>query len=146
MPEGFHSRLADNWRLMLAIADMAGKHWPETARRAAVSLSGETELPQGEQLLSGIYKAFKETGEDRFASADLANAVKIIDDQLMWTACTIARELKPFGIRPHGIRIGSKTLRGYYLSDFEDAFVRYSADREDMDSYAPKNATAKQSI
>ena len=32
MPHGVHNRMADNWRPLLAIADVAGRAWPSRAR------------------------------------------------------------------------------------------------------------------
>jgi putative DNA primase/helicase len=40
IPSRLHDRAADNWRPLLAIADMAGGSWPAKARSAAVQLSG----------------------------------------------------------------------------------------------------------
>src|SRR5262249_21952069 len=40
MPD-LNDRAADNWRPLLAIADLAGGTWPEEGRRAACLLSGE---------------------------------------------------------------------------------------------------------
>jgi hypothetical protein len=37
----------------------------------------------------------------------------------------LAAMLRPFGIRPHTIRIGQSTPKGYEFKDFEDAFARY---------------------
>ena len=37
MPDGVHGRAADNWRPLLAIADLAGAEWPERARRSQSS-------------------------------------------------------------------------------------------------------------
>ena len=36
MPAGIGNRTADNWRPLIAIADVAGGDWPERARRIAV--------------------------------------------------------------------------------------------------------------
>jgi putative DNA primase/helicase len=41
VPEVLNDRASDNWRPLLAIADLAGGAWPEDARRAACLLSGE---------------------------------------------------------------------------------------------------------
>jgi hypothetical protein len=48
VPEVLHDRERDLWRVLLAIADVAGGGWPERARRAAEDLSTETlePLPQ----------------------------------------------------------------------------------------------------
>jgi hypothetical protein len=45
MPEGFADRLADNYALLFAIADLAGDGWPERMRKAAVKLSREHNKP-----------------------------------------------------------------------------------------------------
>jgi putative DNA primase/helicase len=41
VPEVLNDRASDNWRPLLAIADLAGGAWPEDARRTACLLSGE---------------------------------------------------------------------------------------------------------
>ena len=41
MPEKLSDRAADNWRPLVAIADLAGCEWPERARVTALALSGE---------------------------------------------------------------------------------------------------------
>ena len=41
IPQALNDRAADNWRPLLAIADMAGGEWPQRAREAACVLSGE---------------------------------------------------------------------------------------------------------
>jgi putative DNA primase/helicase len=125
VPEGLHNRAADNWRPLLAIAHSAGGHWPDTARQVALQLSGEAELPERVHLLIAIRSIFESTGVDRFSSADLCKKLSSADDQTWWTPNNLAREIKSFGIRPHGIRIDDKTPKGYYLSNFEDAFARY---------------------
>ncbi len=40
IPDQLDWRTADNWRLLIAIADVVGAHWPETVRKAAIALSG----------------------------------------------------------------------------------------------------------
>jgi hypothetical protein len=37
----------------------------------------------------------------------------------------LARLLKPLKVRPETVRIGDRTPKGYYVSQFEDAFRRY---------------------
>ena len=43
MPIELNDRAADNWRPLLAIADLAGGEWPQLAREAALILSGEAQ-------------------------------------------------------------------------------------------------------
>ena len=59
MPDGFINRAAANWRLLLAIADLAESGWPERARKAAKALSG-SDTSQGIRLLSDIRDLFIE--------------------------------------------------------------------------------------
>src|SRR5262249_8978133 len=78
VPEALNDPAADNWRPLLAIADLAGGEWPERARAAALTLSGE-ELDSdaiGIQLLKDIQTAFGE--DDVIRSVDLV--VKLAED------------------------------------------------------------------
>ena len=134
MPDGLHDRAADNWRPLIAIADQVGDHWPETARRVALLLSGEAEDPSlPVKLLADIRSVFEARGVDRLSSKDLCRELGKMEDRpwCEWsdgfriTKRQLARLLRQFGIRPKGIRMGDKTPRGYVLADFEDAFARY---------------------
>ena len=58
MPAGFENRLGDNYRLLLAIADLAGGEWPQRARQAAQRLSGTADTTSaGTRLLAAIRAA-----------------------------------------------------------------------------------------
>jgi hypothetical protein len=41
------------------------------------------------------------------------------------SAAQLARQLRPFGVRPRLYRDGAKCGRGYSAEDFADAFARY---------------------
>ncbi len=119
MPESMSDRIADNWRPLFTIADAVGGHWPDTARYTALRLSSGSKDPSPEvQVLADICAAFKDSGEDRLPSETLGKKVGFKPHLL-------ARRLQPFGIKPRVIRFNLKTLRGYKLSYFEDAFARY---------------------
>ena len=47
VPESLHDRAADNWELLLTIADRVGGEWPERARKAALALSGNGAAEDG---------------------------------------------------------------------------------------------------
>jgi Protein of unknown function (DUF3631) len=56
MPEGFISRLEENYHLPFAIADLAGDNWPKKARSAAIKLSRERNEPSlGKRLLAALF-------------------------------------------------------------------------------------------
>jgi putative DNA primase/helicase len=45
MPDTFENRVADNWRVQFAIADLAGEDWGNKARAAAVKIEGGSDSP-----------------------------------------------------------------------------------------------------
>jgi putative DNA primase/helicase len=60
LPEALNDRARDNWEPLLAIADLAGGHWPAEARRAALELSAEKpdDRSMAEELLADIRNIF----------------------------------------------------------------------------------------
>jgi putative DNA primase/helicase len=144
IPAGLHNRAADNWLPLLAVADAIGGHWPETARRIAMAASkaDASDDSPAVQLLSDIREVFRERNNQRIASSELAAALAGMEHRpwAEWkgkpiTAAAVARLLKPFGIEPHGVRIGDQTPKGYHAAQFQDAFARY---------LPPESATVQQ--
>ena len=77
MPEAFDNRRADNWRVMLAIADLAGDDWGDKARLAASRLEGASDTSSiGVRLLADIKRIFDEDGCDCILSATLVEKLK----------------------------------------------------------------------
>jgi hypothetical protein len=143
VPPKLHNRAADNWRVLLAIADDLGHG--EEARVAAVELcSGRLDEDPGITLLVDIRKVFDEVGLDRIASALLVARLHALEDGLWhdWrgprdngtphklSQGELARLLRSFGIRPRtvwqdGRGPGARSSRGYYRSQFESAWASY---------------------
>lgn len=136
MPRGLFNRLADNWRPLLAIADVAGGDWPDTARIAALALcdQGDDAETLKVKLLADIQTIFHETGAERLLSAALAEHLHKMEDR-PWpeygrsnkpiSTAQIARLLKGFRIAPNTIRTDTGRAKGYYLPKFKEAFERY---------------------
>jgi putative DNA primase/helicase len=135
LPEAFGNRRADNWRPLLAIAELVGGDWPVLAREAALTLdhadAGQTTAIM---LLSDVRGLFNARDTDRLFSDDIASGLAAIEGRpwVEWgrsqepiTKNAIARLLKPFGIYPGSVRIGEQTGKGYHADDFADAFARY---------------------
>jgi putative DNA primase/helicase len=133
VPEVLNDRAADNWRPLLAIADLAGGAWPEDARRSACTLSGEEEDDAiNVELLRDIRKAFGE--DDEIRSADLV-AELIGDPERPWadwrhgrplTQKQLATLLKPFCIISTNVTPpGRAQGKGYRRSDFKEAWDAY---------------------
>ncbi|MBZ0252714.1 MAG: DUF3631 domain-containing protein, partial [Candidatus Methylomirabilis sp.] len=134
-PPGLHDRAADNWRPLLAVADLAGDAWPERARRAARLLSGEGATEDDSArvtLLADLRALFEEFGE-KVRSATLLERLGAMEERPWgeWkggkpmTAPQLARLLKPYEIRPRTLSLGEERPKGYHRADFEDAFRRY---------------------
>src|SRR5262245_46136779 len=118
VPDGVINRAADNWRPLLAIADVASGKWPERARTAALAAhaaAGADDASRIELLLSDIRDAFTERKIDQIASAELVKALVGIDGR-PWaelgksrkplTQNRLARMLKPLAVTSGTIRIG----------------------------------------
>jgi putative DNA primase/helicase len=135
VPATISDRAADNWRPLLAIADLAGGEWPKWARQAALYPSGDGDSQDGEreQLLGDIRAIFNQVRAARLFTDDLLSRLCERDDRPWreWrqgnrlTAVQLAGLLKPFGIGPKMMRLGDNIGRGYELTCFADAFGRY---------------------
>src|SRR5262249_50252060 len=133
VPEVLNDRAADNWRPLLAIADLAGGAWPEHARRAACLLSGEEQdSAVNVELLRDIRIAF---GDDEvLRSADLVEKL-IADPERPWadwkhgrplTQKQLGGLLRPFGITSETINLGGgQYAKGYRRVHFEGTWTAY---------------------
>lgn len=134
IPEPLNDRAADNWRGLLAIADVAGADWAERARCAAVALSVTEHVDDhGQLVLTDIKQIFVSRAVDRLRSIDIVAELAQMEHR-QWaeweqhkpiTPTQLSRLLSPFGIGPSTIRFGLVTAKGYLLVQFQDAFDRY---------------------
>jgi hypothetical protein len=134
LPEELDDRAWDFWEPLLAIADLAGGDWPERARRAAVALSsGEARQDDSlsAQLLADIHAVFSENGAERFKTADLIDRLGEVEESPWgdWYGKPISPQalsklLRPYRIKTQPVWADGKTVRGYKLEQFEDAFLR----------------------
>jgi hypothetical protein len=134
--EQLSDRAEECWEPLFAIADLAGGGICQLARSAAVQLyrcAQKEERSQGVLLLAAIKTAFRAA---RTVWTEALLATINSDDELPFggyregqglDARGLARLLAPYGIRPHTVRVGAKTLKGYSRLDFEDAWQRYLA-------------------
>ncbi len=156
LPPGVFNRLADNWRVLISIADTAGGRWPQLARAACVALglkNADDTLSLREQLLSDIQSIFAEEGATFLSSKVVCDRLHVLEGQ-PWaefgrgqkpiTTTQLARQLKPLGIKPRQQRDGADPIRGYSLEDFEKAFSRYLPQSNPLHRYNPQK-TAKNS-
>jgi hypothetical protein len=140
LPPGVFNRLADNWRPLFVIAEIAGGDWPQRAKEAFTKLTSTEDLDAqglGTMLLADIAATFAAKNTDKIFSAQLCEELIAIEGRpwAEWgrqrkpiSPNQLATRLRRFSVSPHEIRIGEKTGRGYELGDFEDVFSRYLPD------------------
>lgn len=142
LPAGVHNRLADNWRPLFAIAQVAGGDWPGRCAAAFAKLNSY-DHPDMEtlkvMLLADIREVIADEGlefNDWIETSDLidyltakterpwgeANRGKAINAR--W----LSVRLSDFGIKPEKLpRESGGQKRGYAVAAFRDAFDRYLA-------------------
>ena len=158
LPEELTDRQQDGAEPLLAIADAAGGDWPQALRQSLIALCVEAQAADssiGVQLLADIRRIFNVRGVARLASADLAAALCEIETSpwAEWshgkpiTPGKLARLLSSYEIKPHSVRIGDKTPKGYQREDFEDAWSRYLRTSRVTSPHLPgESATAATSL
>jgi putative DNA primase/helicase len=140
MPLSLNDRQADNWRLLLAIADLIGGEWPERARKAAVALSiaDNDSDARGVQALADIQQIFDDRGDPEDLTSDAIVSALIELEGHPWaeyrrdgkpiTKNALARLLKPFGIAPGNLRAAGVVVKGYARAAFVPLWNRYLKD------------------
>jgi hypothetical protein len=78
MPDGVTDRPAEIWEPLLAIADTAGGHWPNTARNACrhfVLDAGPQLTSLGVRLLADLRELFTLADKSRMRTTDILTAL-----------------------------------------------------------------------
>jgi hypothetical protein len=130
--EKISDRLEEAWEPLLAIADLAGGEFPAKARAAAEDLAGEgdDDVLASHVLLIALKDIFAK--EEKLAVAALNS-----NDELPFGSWNddkgirprdIARLLRRYRIKPRDVRIGDKSLKGYYREQFDTAWQRHGGD------------------
>src|ERR1043166_3870409 len=136
LPATAFNRLADNWRPLFAIAQVAGGDWPRLAAEAFASLSAKESRDGeglGRLLLADIRQIFAQRGSDRLSSRQLVDCLCALADR-PWREAQqggkpineiwLGRRLGRCGVRSHNIRLGDRQAKGYEFGDFAEAFDR----------------------
>jgi hypothetical protein len=136
LPDNAHNRMADNWRPLFAVAEVAGGDWPRRAAQAFQLVNQDRfafDQSVRVQLLSDIRALFAKLRADRLPSAAMVHELARLEGQ-PWaqyegrraiSTHQVAHLLRGFDIRPRTVRFGTSTAKGYDLADFQDAFERF---------------------
>jgi hypothetical protein len=127
---GVEDRALDAWEPLLAVADAAAGGWPRKAKAACrVLTAGDADDEHGTRLLADIREIYADTCQAFIASSVLVGELRQReespwgDEPTPMTASKLAKLLKPYGVTPG--HSSAKTVRGYTLESFGDAFRRY---------------------
>jgi len=138
IPNELDDRAGDKWTPLLAIADVAGGHWPATARIVAVAIScgGEAHDDSIPMLLLADLRDIFASGQARqLPTTDILNRLAGLEDR-PWsrikngrsmTSLELGRLLAPFGVKSRTLRLGKYTAKGYTAADLAPVFARYAA-------------------
>jgi hypothetical protein len=132
MPAGFGNRLAANWKLLFATADLAGGAFPKQARAAAVKLSRERHKPsEGLRLLEALAPMI--ANRENISSAEIVRQLTA-DKDSEWcefrgrgpiTQRGVALLLDRYEIDPDVVHPTSTTsARGYHCAELRAVIAR----------------------
>ena len=131
-------RTADTWEPLVAIADLAGGHWPTQAREALLTLTADRDAASEVSLRVRLLMDVR----DAFGPAK-ALPSRVLLDRLRWdeeapwsdlgvgglTIRKLAHMLREYDITPTNHRWEDGTQsKGYLRLDFTDAWSRYCPD------------------
>jgi putative DNA primase/helicase len=132
VPDFLSNRAADNWKPLLAIADVADGHWPTRAREVAELLAttaGRAKPSRGLMLLADIRDSILTRDMEAISPTELAIKLGALEGRPWgdWqgrgciTPTEIANLLAPYDIEVS--KIGGRAT--YLAARFDDAFARY---------------------
>lgn len=155
LPEGIEDRDADIWEPILAIADAAGGHWPDTARAAAVVMvakAKEKPATLGIKLLADIREVMGD--RDRISTNELLEGLHAIETA-PWSNIKgepidsrfLAKVLSKYDVPTNNtFKIGAHSVKGYQLRHLHDAFERYLPARLSPESGNPGNSVTDHAV
>ena len=128
------NRGGDNWRPLIAIANLVGGEWPSRLVAAAGKLAPREPGSVGIILLGDIKAMAADKKADRLTSTELTETLHGLEGRpwAEWgrngkpiSPNQVAGLLKDLKVYPETIRVGERTPKGYYLNKFAEAFERY---------------------
>lgn len=133
MPPGVEDRDADVWEPLIAIAEASGPKWASRTRSAAIALvaEGKDRDPSiGVRLLTDLRIIFDDA--DKLPTSTILDRLNDLEEA-PWgdlrgkplDSRRLAQYLRPYGVRPKTISMGSARPKGYSREDLTDPWGRY---------------------
>jgi Protein of unknown function (DUF3631) len=130
-------RAADTWEPLVAVADLAGRDWPDRSRHAVTVLTEEASdsghVSTRVRLLTDLRTAYTTLGDPPAAAT--TELLKLLNDdpEAPWstfgsagiTGKRLGDLLRDFGIASETIRFQVGQAKGYRREAFTDAWQRY---------------------
>lgn len=134
LPPNCFNRLADNWRPLMAIAEIVSGDWPARTRAAFAQLTAHADLEaqgRGALLLGDLRDLFAAESADRLTTATIVERLNQMEERPWCSgrhghgvhASWLSRKLRPFAVCPGTIRTGvgrGETAKGYLLEHFQE--------------------------
>jgi hypothetical protein len=154
IPEVLNDRAADNWRPLIAIADLAGPAWGRRAREAACTLSGDgADTAINVEILADLKTIFDAVSEKESVFSAVLIEQLTADPERPWaewsrgkplTQKQLAGLLRPFGITSRTVYPSGRSGpqgKGYTRASLETAWAAYLPSGKNP-AAAPADATA----
>ena len=136
-PDCGDDRRRDNWTPLHRIAAALDGAWPDRiacAYTAQSQAQDEDTEPAGVMMLGDLSEIFASRRVDRIASSELVGDLLLLEERpwAEWrhgrpiTAQSVAKLLKPFGVKVRILKLNGAPARVYLRTDIEAAAVRYT--------------------
>lgn len=133
-----NDRMQDNFTPLWRIADVLGAPWTDriaAAYAAQAQAEDDDSEPAGIMMLRDMAELFASRGADRIATVEIVSDLMLLEDRpwMEWrhgrpiSAQSVARLMKPFGIKATVKKLGGTATRVYLRNDIEGAAARYVA-------------------
>lgn len=133
-----NDRRQDNFTPLWRIAAALGAPWPDriaAAYAAQAQAEDDDSEPAGVMMLRDMAEIFAARGVERMATSEIVAELMTMEDRpwMEWrhgrpiSAQSVARQMKPFGIKATVKKLGGTATRVYLRADIDAAAARYTA-------------------
>jgi putative DNA primase/helicase len=135
-----NDRMQDNFTPLWRIAAALGEPWPDRLAAAyATQAMAEDEdaEPAGIMMLRDIADIFASSRADRIATSEIVGDLMVMEER-PWAdwrhgkpinAQSVAKQMKPFGVKVRVLKVNGSSARVYLRSDVEAAAARYASQK-----------------
>ena len=132
---GLNDRAAQVYGALSFIASQAGTEREAEFKDIATAFAGEVASDsEGVETLMDVLTVFVESGQDKFFTADLAEAISSgaysVGPRFLEMPITPAKLcgiVHQYGVRAHSVRVGIRVSTGFASTDFRQALQRYTS-------------------